>query len=290
MIKTVSPSTTGRARLRRRIVIASVVVGLLVLAGWGLHSTGPTTPAPAPAPVVAAVPAVPATPAAQPPTPAPEPAAPTPEAAAVEPAPVPVVAAPPTPTAPMPSTPTAPEPPPLKSVQVAERPIHEVPPEKNPPPPDSTSLDMTRPPPGYAGQHPSEGTTHAAPKQFAGSARATGATSLTVGAIPVQLFGVKPPLPGDRCELGGVAMSCLELAKKRLVERLGTSDQVNCRTPNPQPGMVVAFAICLDAKGIDLGSFLLNEGLALADTGQSYDYVGAEGVARTLKHGLWKFR
>jgi endonuclease YncB( thermonuclease family) len=113
---------------------------------------------------------------------------------------------------------------------------------------------------------------------------------MTVGSIPVQLFGVKPPLPGDRCELGGTPTNCIELAKRRLQERFGRSDQVNCRTPNPQPGMVVAFAICLDANGIDLGSFLLNEGLALADTGQSYDYVGAEGVARTLKHGLWKFR
>jgi endonuclease YncB( thermonuclease family) len=149
---------------------------------------------------------------------------------------------------------------------------------------------MTRPPPGYAGQRPSEGSTQAAPKQFLGSARVTGATSLTVGAIPVQLFGVKPPLPGDRCELGGTPTNCVDLAKRRLQERFGRSDQVNCRTPNPQPGMVVAFAICLDANGIDLGSFLLNEGLALADTGQSYDYVGAEGVARTLKHGLWKFR
>lgn len=280
MIKTVPPSMTGRARLRRRIIVASVAAGLLILAGWGLHSTGPA-PEPASAPVAAAPP-----PPAPPPA-APVAAAPIPESTAaapapVEPAPVPVVEAPPTPVAPVP--------PPLKSVQVAERPIHEVPPEKNPPPPDSTALDMTRPPPGAAGQRPSEGSTRAAPKQFGGPARVTGATSITVGAIPVQLFGVKPPLPGDRCELAGADMSCLELAKKRLVERFGTSDQVNCRTPNPQPGMVVAFAICLDARGIDLGSFLLNEGLALADTGQSYDYVGAEGVARTLKHGLWKFR
>ena len=282
MIKTDPPSTTGRARLRRRILVASVVAGLLILAGWGLHSTGPT-PEPTPAPVAAALP------------PAPPAAAPVPESTAaapapVEPAPVPVVEAAPVPAAGTPPAPAAPEPPPLKSVQVAERPIHEVPPEKNPPPPDSTALDMTRPPPGAAGQRPSEGSTHAAPKQFGGPARVTGATSITVGAIPVQLFGVKPPLAGDRCELGGVAMSCLDLAKKRLTDRLGASDQVNCRTPNPQPGMVVAFAICLDGRGIDLGSYLLNEGLALADTGQSYDYVGAEGVARTLKHGLWKFR
>jgi len=262
MTKRTLRSAPDRARLRRWILGISVLALLAILAGWRVMAPHPS----APEPVVASV--VPAAPP-EPVPPAPPPAEAAPEAA-------PVAAPPPLP--------------PLTSVDVAPRPIREVPPEKNPPPPDSTSLDMTRPPPGVAGQRPSDGSTRPAPKQFQGSARVTGATSLTVGAIPVQLFGVKPPLPGDRCELGGTPTNCIELAKRRLQERFGRSDQVNCRTPNPQPGMVVAFAICLDANGIDLGSFLLNEGLALADTGQSYDYVGAEGVARTLKHGLWKFR
>lgn len=274
MTKIAPRSTTGHARTRRGIIVIAVLAVLAIGLGWRLMTPPPVVP---PAPVAATV--VPA----EPPAPAPEPAAPAPVAPAAEPAPAPAsaVAAPP------------PEPalPPLKSVDVANRPIREVPAEKNAPPPDSTSLDMTRPPPGYGGgYHPSEGPGHVVPKQFQGSARVAGATSLTVGAVQVQLFGVKPPLPTDRCELAGTPMSCVELARKRLQERFGRSDQVNCRTPNPQPGMVVAFAICLDANGIDLGSFLLNEGLALADTGQSYDYVGAEGVARTLKHGLWKFR
>jgi len=266
MTKRTLRSATDRARQRRWILGISVLALLAVLAGWRVMAPRPSAPEPAVASVVPAAP----------PEPVPQAAAP---AVAPEPVPVAPVAASPPPALP-----------PLTSVDVAPRTIREVPPEKNPPPPDSTSLDMTRPPPGAAGQRPSDGSTRPAPKQFLGSARVTGATSLTVGAIPVQLFGVKPPLPGDRCELGGTPTNCIELAKRRLQERFGRSDQVNCRTPNPQPGVVVAFAICLDANGIDLGSFLLNEGLALADTGQSYDYVGAEGVARTLKHGLWKFR
>ncbi|HLZ64782.1 MAG TPA: hypothetical protein VKQ29_01060 [Aliidongia sp.] len=277
MTRSAPHSATARARRRRWIIGISVLAVLAILAGWRLTATHPT----APEPIVAAVvptppPQTSATSPAPSPEPSPAPSAP-PDASAV-PAAAPAAA------------PSAPELPPLTAVVVAERPVHEVPPDKDPPRPDSVALDMTRPPPGYAGRRPSEGSTQPAPKQFSGAARVTGATSLSVGAVPVQLFGVKPPLPGDRCELGGVATSCLDLAKKRLLERFGRSDQVNCRTPNPQPGMVVAFAICLDANGIDLGSFLLNEGLALADTGQSYDYVGAEGVARTLKHGLWKFR
>jgi endonuclease YncB( thermonuclease family) len=259
-------SATDRARLLRWILGISALGVIAMLAGWRVMAPHPQAPAPVEADVVPAPPAEPA---------------PVPPEAPPEPAPAAPVAA---------SPPPPPALPPLTSVDVSPRPIREVPPEKNPPPPDSTSLDMTRPPPGAAGQHPSEGSTRPAPKQFQGAARVTGATALLVGAIPVQLFGVKPPLPGDRCELGGTPMNCIELAKRRLQERFGRSDQVNCRTPNPQPGTVVAFAICLDANGIDLGSFLLNEGLALADTGQSYDYVGAEGIARTLKHGLWKFR
>jgi len=263
MIKKTLRSVTDGARPGRWIFGISVLVLLAILAGWRMMASHP----PAPKPVVASVVVLPA-----PPEPVPAPAPPEAPTPAAAPAPAP------------------PALPPLTSVDVTPRPIREVPPEKNPPPPDSTSLDMTRPPPGAAGQRPSEGSTRPAPKQFLGPARVTGATSLTVGAIPVQLFGVKPPLPGDRCDLGGAPTNCIDLAKRRLQERFDRSDQVNCRTPNPQPGVVVAFAICLDANGIDLGSFLLNEGLALADTGQSYDYVGAEGVARTLKHGLWKFR
>jgi endonuclease YncB( thermonuclease family) len=264
---------SGRFGKRPWIIAIAVVALIAILIGWRAS----TLQAPEPKPVVAAV--VPPEPAPAPAR-APAPATPAPDA----------VAPPPEPAAPAP-----PELPPLPQVQVATHSIREVPPEKNPPPPDSTQLDMTRPPPGYAssssgGYRPSVGPGASVPKQFQGPARVTAATSLTVGAIQVQLFGVKPPLPSDRCELAGTPTSCVELAKKRLLERFGRSDQVNCRTPNPQPGMVVAFAICLDANGIDLGSFLLNEGLALADTGQSYDYVGAEGVARTLKHGLWKFR
>lgn len=269
MTKTAPQSATDRVRFRRWILGISVLIVLAMLVGWRVVATRPSAPE-----------ATVATVAPPPSEPAPQATTPPPEAAPAPAAPAPVVTAPPPP----------PELPPLTSVEVASRPIREVPAEKNPPPPDSTSLDMTRPPPGYSGQHPSDGSTRAAPKQFLGPARVTGPTSLTVGAVPVQLFGVKPPQPGDRCELGGTPTSCADLARRRLQERFDRSDQVNCRTPNPQPGMVVAFAICLDANGIDLGSFLLNEGLALADTGQSYDYVGAEGVARTLKHGLWKFR
>jgi endonuclease YncB( thermonuclease family) len=288
MTKPASRFPTARARRQRRFIGIAVLALLVLLVIWRVTAPSPSVP---PEPVVATL-----APAPTPPVPAPAPAPPAPATPAPEPA-APVDAIPPAaaPAAPAPAetaaqVAAAPALPPLTSVVVAPRAINEVPEEKMAPRPDSTALDMTRPPPGYAGRHPSEGSTTGPPKQFSGAARINGPTSLTVGAIPVQLFGVKPPLPGDRCELGGTPMSCTDLAKKRLLERFGRSDQVNCRTPNPQPGLVVAFAICLDANGIDLGSFLLNEGLALADTGQSYDYVGAEGVARTLKHGLWKFR
>jgi len=66
--------------------------------------------------------------------------------------------------------------------------------------------------------------------------------------------------------------------------------QIYCHVPSPKPGIVIAFAICLDADGVDLGGWLVSEGLALADTGQSYDYAGAESIARSQKRGLWGFR
>src|SRR6185437_6274133 len=127
--------------------------------------------------------------------------------------------------------------------------------------------------------------------QIAGAAEPTGATALRVADNPLRLFGIRPPAVGDRCSasaLGAKPLPCDEAAGKLLAARLAQYGRVACRLP--APGHAPHAAICLDGDGVDLGGLLVAEGLALADPRQSYDYVGAESVARSNRRGLWLFR
>ena len=72
-------------------------------------------------------------------------------------------------------------------------------------------------------------------------------------------------------------------------DELKANAAVSCRVP-PGQRRAVAAALCIDAAGVDLAGFLVAQGFALADPAQSYDYVGAETVARSQKRGLWRYR
>jgi len=135
--------------------------------------------------------------------------------------------------------------------------------------------------------------------QIAGTAEVSGATALRIGNRPLRLFGISPPASGDRCAAGGTAaigngaqarrtLPCLEQAQGTLAARLARKANVSCRFP--AAARADGAAICLDGDGVDLAGMLVAEGLALADPAQSYDYVGAESVARSQKRGLWLFR
>lgn len=117
------------------------------------------------------------------------------------------------------------------------------------------------------------------------------AVSLTVSGRSVKLFGVRMPQVGDRCAMSAQAAprACGDVAREILTTRLRANPTVSCRVPAGQRSAPPA-AICLDASGVDLGGFLIAEGLVLADSSQSYDYVGAEGVAHSYRRGLWRYR
>lgn len=123
---------------------------------------------------------------------------------------------------------------------------------------------------------------------FSGVARADGGTTLAVAGKEVRLFGVRAAGPRDRCGAAAGAGSCADAARDALSRRLRRSPRVSCQMPAGQIGK--PGAVCIDSSGIDLGGFLVAEGLALADTNQSYEYFGAEGVARSFRRGLWRYR
>lgn len=127
------------------------------------------------------------------------------------------------------------------------------------------------------------------PAVFSGHARVTGPLTLDVQGQTVQLFGVAPAGPEDRCAgANGTVKLCAAVAAAALIQKLAGHSIVACRVPPGQRGALGA--ICLDEQGNDLGRFLVIEGLALADSNQSYDYLPAQGAARSARRGLWYFR
>jgi endonuclease YncB( thermonuclease family) len=124
---------------------------------------------------------------------------------------------------------------------------------------------------------------------FNGAGQAAGGITLSVGGRYVNLFGIRIADPRDQCGLGpGDNRSCAVVAHDALAQRLQHYANVSCHVPPGQRGQ--PGAVCTDSSGTDLGGFLVAEGYALADTGQSYDYFGAEGVARSYRRGLWRYR
>jgi endonuclease YncB( thermonuclease family) len=243
--------------------LALVAAGLVGLAGLivAVVLDRPAAPPPTPETPQANLPDVP----------------PTPEAPASR-APALVQAAPPKPAVPD-----------LPTIEVAPRPIHTVPDEEPAAAPRVTIFDRQgkeqrsreaslTPPPPAAPLPP--------PMTFGGTAQAAGGTTLAVAGRSVRLFGVRVADPRDRCGLGpGDGRSCADVARDALAQRLKRYPMVSCHVPAGQRGD--PGAICVDNSGTDLGGFLVAEGLALADTGQSYEYFGSEGVARSFRRGLW---
>ncbi|HVJ54107.1 MAG TPA: hypothetical protein VM689_16690 [Aliidongia sp.] len=262
-----------RKSLRLPLLLAALVAAAL-LGRWVMTNRPAPTPVPAPVQEVAPAPAPP--PDAQPPTGAAPPGTEAPPAQTAE------------------APPAEPPLPPVPEVPIGNHPIHEVPVDRTPEPPPGRPLDLSH---GgrTVGQSPevalgpSAAPPPSAPRQFSGKATPTGGVAMQVGTTSVQLFGIKLPGAGDHCG-NGEDSNCGVAAQHALAKQLGATGQVSCHVPNVKPGIVVAYAICLDANGVDLGGYLISTGLALADTGQSYDYVGAESIARNLKQGLWHSR
>jgi endonuclease YncB( thermonuclease family) len=153
-----------------------------------------------------------------------------------------------------------------------------------PPPARSASAPVLVPPIGNSRLAATSMTAF-----FNGAATAVGATVLSVGGHSVKLFGVRVADPRDQCGLGpGDNRNCADVARDALAQRLQRNPRVSCHVPPGQRGDPAA--VCADGGGTDLAGFLIAEGYALADTNQSYDYFGAEGVARSFRRGLWRYR
>jgi endonuclease YncB( thermonuclease family) len=175
----------------------------------------------------------------------------------------------------------------LPVIEVKPRPAHTVNDDALPPP-ARRELDIRRSPDGAAATRTAAASPRAAAtaaRHVSGLAQPTGATALQVAGAKLRLFGIRPPESRDRCAASAAGAACAERARALLAARTKGGGAVACDAPG-RPGA----AICRDAQGVDLGGFLVSEGLALADPRESYDYVRAEESARVAKRGLWLYR
>ena len=180
----------------------------------------------------------------------------------------------------------------LPTVAVGQRPVHIVREDENLPIPTVTLTTRDGRVIARAAPRPTP-LAAAPPRQsltapVGGAAQAVGGTRLAVAGRTLELFGVETPAT-RRCALGDNAiLPCPDAAREALRNRLAGNPKVTCDMPAGQRGKS-AF-ICRDASGLDLGGFLVAEGLAFADTSQSYDYLGVQDVARSFRRGLWRVR
>jgi len=233
------------------------------------------------------------------------PEAPSPAPALPEPAPPQQEDAPPQQEAALP--PSQPTLPPLPEQDISVQPVHPVPDYRTAPVPHVTMEDRNGNPIGRSAAAPAPPAPATAPSAPApsprpqqapppvpatltGPAQATGTTMLALQGHSVRLFGIAAPASGDRCRPGtGEPRPCTEVTQRMLADRLAHSANVTCALP-PGASAGTPARICLDDKGVDIAGFLVGEGLALDDPRQTQDYRSAEGVARSLKKGLWAYR
>jgi len=153
-----------------------------------------------------------------------------------------------------------------------------------------TSYKPSVPARGVVAQPAQQAALPPVPASLSGAAHATGTVSIAIDGHVVRLYGVLPPASTDRCALGtGAPQSCAEVTQTILAARLARSASVTCQLP-PGIGAGDPARICLDATGADIASYLVGEGLAVADRHAGGGYASAEGIAQSGGKGLWHFR
>ena len=104
----------------------------------------------------------------------------------------------------------------------------------------------------------------------------------------VRLFGVDAPALDQVCETGGEAWHCGQVARWRLVERIGTN-WVVCVEQSVDPDGTIAAQCYLGGRGgYDLNAWAVAKGWALARRSESPAFAEAEDQARTQRLGLWR--
>lgn len=118
-----------------------------------------------------------------------------------------------------------------------------------------------------------------------GIASVTDGDSLKIGGIRIRLHGIDAPESRQLCtRSSGRAWRCGQQAALALSDRIGRHS-ITCESLNiDRYGRTVA--VCVQ-DGVDINSWMVSEGWAVAYQHYSRDYIPAEAEARRAGRNIW---
>lgn len=128
------------------------------------------------------------------------------------------------------------------------------------------------------------GPIPAAAQTFSGPAAAIDGDTLVMAGEKIRLFGIDAPERSQTCDRRGTSWACGNDAKGLLAETVAGRTVECIPRDRDRYGRVVASC---RAGARDLGGVMVREGLAIALTRFSDDYVEAEGRAKSFGMALW---
>ena len=118
-----------------------------------------------------------------------------------------------------------------------------------------------------------------------GQATVIDGDTLEIHGQRIRLFGIDAPEAPQTCTVSGKAYLCGQQAALALSDQIDRS-VVTCEQRDiDRYGRIVA--ICF-AGGADLGSWLVEQGWALAFRRYSTAYVAQEHAAESARRGMWR--
>lgn len=123
------------------------------------------------------------------------------------------------------------------------------------------------------------------PAEITGQASVIDGDTITIHKIRIRFYGIDAPESRQLCQDGsGRDYRCGQRAALALSDKIARQIVHCTRRDIDRYGRMVA--VCR-AGGVDLNSWMVSRGWAIAYRRYATDYVGAEGEAESARRGLW---
>jgi endonuclease YncB( thermonuclease family) len=117
-----------------------------------------------------------------------------------------------------------------------------------------------------------------------GVARVIDGDTIDIRGTHIRLTGIDAPETKQTCQLGGETYACGQRATEALIVFLGARP-VRCLETGKDRNQRIVARCHVDS--VDVGSWMVEHGWAIAFRKYSMEYVGAEERARAQKLGMW---
>jgi endonuclease YncB( thermonuclease family) len=117
-----------------------------------------------------------------------------------------------------------------------------------------------------------------------GIARVIDGDTIDIGGTRIRLDGIDAPESKQTCQLGGESYACGQRATEELITFMGARPVECTETGKDRNRRTIAKC---RVNSIDVGTWMVEHGWAVAFRKYSLEYVGAEDRARAAKLGMW---